>query len=851
MRLAARKQSILAKLVYLAISASLFLPPQANALISERAPGNDADAVDTKVNQLLSQLTFEEKVKLMSGTKDEMHIPGIERLKIPELKFSDGPVGVRVWGRSTAYPAGAMLAATWDVEAAREMGRTLGRDCKARGVHVLLGPGVDLYRVAQCGRNFEYFGEDPYLSARITTSWIQGLQKEGVAASVKHYAANDQEILRDSVNTIVSERRLHEICFPPFKAAVQEANSWTVMAAYNKINGEWCTANKYLLTDVLRNQWGFKGILMSDWGAVHECLKPITAGTDLEMGKGVYYTVANIKKYMQEGKITQDQIDEHVRRILRMTVAMGFMDHPQEEKSIPLDDASSAAAAIKIAREGLVLLRNHGDFLPLSREKAKNIVVLGPNACPAVTGGGGSSQTDSFTSVSLLDAIKTVAGPGTKVTHIPTWMGPNPTSNAGYACKGFFEARPEDGQRGARAEFFASTDLSGTPVVTRTDATINYRWGDWHPVDQITAKTFSVRWTGKIKFDQTDDYVFSCCTDGAKVTLDGKVLFDNWSTPGIQSSALTQHMEKDVTHDLIVEYHHLSGSSAMQLAWGKASQRLTADEQKQIAAADAVVLAAGFNPWLETEGSDRTYDLPGEQVELIRNVSHLNPHTIVVLNGGGNVGMSRWIDHVAGVFHAWYPGQNGNTAVAEAIFGDLNPSGKLPDTFEEKFEDSPAYGNYPGDSANGGTVKYAEGIYVGYRWFDKKNVTPRFPFGYGLSYTTFAMDNIKIDSPDSNPRVSVTVTNTGQRKGTSVVQLYVRPIDSQIDRPVQELKGFQRVELNPGESKVAVFDLNADSFATYDEKKHGWISPSGAYEVAIGSSSRDIHCARTLNWHSK
>jgi beta-glucosidase len=569
------------------------------------------------------------------------------------------------------------------------------------------------------------------------------------------------------------------------------------------------------------------------------------------MGKGVYYTEANIRKLMQEGKLTQAQLDDHVRRILRMTVAMGFMDRAQEDKSIPLDDPSSAAVALKIAREGLVLLRNQNDLLPLSKEKVRNLVVLGPNACPAVTGGGGSSQTDAFTSLSLLDAIKSAAGPNIKVSYIPTWMGANPTSSSGFSSKGFFEPRTEDGQRGAKAEYFSNTELSGSPVVTRNDSTINFRWDSWHPVDQITSPTYSIRWNGKIKFDQTDDYEFACWSDGAKVMLDGKVLFDNWSTPGLQSSALTLHMDKDTTHDLRVEYRHLAGNAAMQLTWGKASQHLTADEQKQISAADAVVISVGFNPWLEGEGSDRTYDLPPDQGELIRTITHLNPHNIVVLNAGGNVAMSRWIDRVGALFHAWYPGQNGNTAVAEAIFGDLNPSGKLPDSFEEKFEDSPAYGNYPGDPANGGTVKYAEGIYVGYRWFDKKNISPRFPFGYGLSYTTFSMDNMNIDSADAKHKVSVNVTNTGSRKGTSVVELYVRPIDSKIDRPVQELKGFQRVELDPGQSKTATFELNADSFATYDEKKHAWIYPDGAYEIAIGSSSRDIHCTRTLSWHSK
>jgi beta-glucosidase len=657
--------------------------------------------VEGRVSNLLGQMTLDEKIKMLSGTQDEMHTPGIERLKIPQLKFSDGPLGVRCWGKSTAYPCGAMLAASWDVGLAHELGTALGRDSRARGVHVLLGPGVDLYRVAQCGRNFEYFGEDPYLSAQMAVGWIKGVQEQGVATSVKHYAANDQEILRDSINTIVDERRLHEICFPPFKAAVQDAGAWTVMAAYNKVNGPWCTANSYLLTDVLRKQWGFKGILMSDWGAVHECLGPITAGCDLEMGKCIYYTPETVKRLLKEGKVSQAQIDEHVRRILRMSVALGFLDHNQEDKNIPANDPTSVAVALKEAREGLVLLKNEGDFLPLARAKVKHIVVLGPNASPAVTGGGGSSEITPFEKVSVLDAVTSLAGKEIKISHVP-------------------------------------------------------------------------------------------------------------------------------------------------FVKGKSSE-LSAEQLKEITNADAVIAAVGFNQSIECEGGDRPFDLPVEQVELIKKVSAINPKVVVVLNGGGNVGMEPWIDSTRALIHAWYPGQNGNTAVAEALFGDLNPSGRLPDTFEKKWEDSPAYGNYPGDALNGGTVKYAEGIYVGYRGFDKKQIDPRFPFGYGLSYTKFAMANMKIANNGSTYDVAVDVTNSdSQRAGAAVVQLYVRPLESAIDRPVQELKGFRRVELMAGETKTVTIPLNSAAFAYYDIDKHDWVSPPGQYEIDLGQSSREKNCSQTI-----
>ncbi len=817
----------------------------------QAAIGQKIDAQgEAKVNKLISQMTLEEKVKMLSGTSDQMHVPGLERLGIPELKFSDGPVGVRCWGKATAYPVGAMLASTWDENQAFAYGKSLGRDSRARAVHVLLAPGMDLYRVAQCGRNFEYLGEDPFLVSKMAVAYCKGVQSERVAVSAKHYAANDQEIQRDSINTIVDERRLHEICFPPFKACVQEAGAWTLMAAYNKVNGDWCTASKYLLTDVLRNQWGFKGVLMSDWGAVHDSLGPLTAGTDLEMGSNTHYTLDNIKRLLAEGKITQDVVDEHVRRILRMSVAMGWFDNKQEDKSIPLEDPESEKVALETARKGLVLLRNQNDLLPLNKNTVKNVVVIGPNATPGVIGGGGSSGTVPFKSTTLLDAVINSAGKSVNVTYIPNWIGANPTATSAFNCGSLFEPL-DNGLRGVKAEYFANADLSGTPKVVQTDRSINFWWGTWHPVDEIKQQNYSVRWTGKLKAPQSDNYTFAIVSDGARISMDGKIIFDNFGDGTQKNSSFTIPMRAGEAHDLLVEYKHTAGSSIMQFNWGRSSEAFTQEQAKLIADADAVIASVGMNPFLETEGLDRPYDLPGDQLDLLKSVTKLNPKTVVVLNAGGNVGMESWIDNVAGLMHAWYPGQNGNIAVAEAIFGDINPSGKLPDTFEKKFEDSPAFGNYPGNPANGGTLEYKEGIYVGYRWADKKNVAPRYPFGFGLSYTTFAMNNLKLSKVGNNVTATVDVTNTGKRAGADVVQAYVRPINSTLDRPVQELKAFSRVELQPGESKTVSMTLTPDAIAVYDDKAHAWTYPAGQYEVAIGESSRDIRTSQTVKWDSR
>lgn len=842
----------LRKLPALTSAFSVLIAATITAKATAAAVTYNDEKVDTQIKNLVKQMTVDEKILLLSGTADEMGVPGIERLGIPQLKFSDGPVGVRVWGKSTAYPAGAMLAATWNTDTARAVGKALGRDCRARGVHILLGPGCDLYRVAQCGRNFEYFGEDPFLSAAITSAWIKGCQGERVAACVKHYAANDQEIQRGSINTIIDERRLHEICLPPFKAAVQDANSWTLMAAYNKVNGDWCTANKYLLDDVLRKHWGFKGTVISDWGAVHDALGPLTAGTDLEMGTREFYKYDTIKGFLRDGKLSEAVLDERVSNVLRPSVAMGWFDNKQEDKSIPLDDPTSDAVALQVAREGLVLLKNQNNFLPLDKTKIRKLVVLGPNVWPPVISGGGSSYTQPFKSVGLQFALKDIAGPNTEVVYVPTWVGPDPTKALNLAINKIpFEPLPENGLSAAKVEYFANNSLAGPPVLTDYETIIDHQWAEWQPKPLPLKKPFSARWTFKIKAPQTDEYDLAFASDNARIAVEGQPYFNLGYSPNAKRLIQSLSMKAGESRTVVIEYKHDSTEQAvMQFAFNKSSKDFSPEQKNAIEEADVVVAAVGFNAALESEGFDRSLDLPAEQQELLKTVSQLNPRTIAVINAGGNVLMQGSADKVPALLHAWYPGQHGYTAVAEAIFGELNPSGRLPDTFERKWEDSPAFSNYPGDSADGGTVKYAEGIYVGYRHYDKKNIEPLYPFGYGLSYTTFAMKNAKLTHEKGQPMTaSVDVTNTGARPGAEVVQMYVRPIGSTVDRPKQELKGFARVVLAAGETKTVTLPLNAESFAIYDAQAHQWVSPAGKYEIAFGASSRDIHCSQTLDWH--
>lgn len=802
---------------------------------------------EARVSSLLAQMTTEEKIGLIGGPS-YMNTQGIPRLGIPLLKFSDGPVGVRCWGQSTAYPACALLAATWDPAAALAMGRAIGRDARARGVHVVLGPGMNIYREAQNGRNFEYLGEDPFLASSMAVNYVRGLQSQDVAACIKHFVANEQETQRGSVNTIVSRRALEEIYFPPFKAAVEEGNAWTAMAAYNKVNGQYCTENTFLLTDILDDAWNFKGVLMSDWGAAHDTLKDLNAGMDLEMSVGPrsIYNVKSITSLLDSGQVTQATLDEHVRRMLRLIVAMGFMDRDQTDSSIPLDDPENAATALKIASEGIVLLKNEKNFLPLDRTRIHHILVLGPNAGQAVICGGGSSGVDPFSKVSVLQGLKTVAGDGVQIDTLPD------SQTMLYAQSVFAPTDPSESRQGMSAEYFDNPDLKGTPIARRVDRVIDFNWGVDSPLPGIPgASAFSVRWQGTITPDKNGSYLFSSASDdGSRVFLDGKQIIDIWSAHPIETKQTVVPLEKDHVYHLTIEYFNAVAGAEMHFGW--ALPEFSSDEKSRISSADAVVYAGGFNGDLEHEGDDRSWELPPMQTDELSRIAALNPHLIVSINAGGNVGLGDNLDRIPALFWSWYPGQNGNTALAQIIFGDINPSGHLPDTFEKKFEDAPAFANFPGDSANGGTVHLDEGIYVGYRWFDKKNIEPAFPFGFGLSYSTFDLKGVHVESEgrgdDRRFTVSVQVINTGSRDGDAIVQLYVRPVNSSIDRPMQELKGFVRVTLKAGETQTVTLPLTRKDFATYDETSSSWIVPPGAYQLALGRSSRDIAQTAQITW---
>ncbi len=784
-------------------------------------------SVEARVDDLLPRLTPDEKFLIIGGDR-EFYIRPIARLGLPEVRMADGPLGVRNYGLSTAYPATIGLAASWDGDLAREFGAALGSDARARGVSIMLGPAVNIVRVPQNGRNFEYLSEDPYLAGSVAAQIVTGIQSQGVVATVKHFAANNQETDRGTVDARVGERALREIYLPAFRAAVEKGHAWAVMSAYNRLNGAYCTANDWLNDTVLKGDWGFKGVLMSDWGAAHETLGVANGGLDLEMPSGQFMNPASLAPLVASGRVSQAAIDDKVRRILRLEIANGFLDRDQELSSIPKDNPRNAAVALKIARESIVLLKNEHNALPLNSRKVRRIVVLGPNAA-GLPAGGGSSHVEPFHYVSVLDGLRKAA-PKARIDAIP---GPGPELLARLAATAAYEGP-------LKLEFMTGDWKSRRVVASMADARINHDWAGRPPAPGIDPATYWARWSGTIRAPASGKYIFMVRNHGnVNVKVDGRDIIESWANP---SDTLFAEMplEAGRAYPVAIEVRYDNqGSPAVRFGWGAAPPLLTEDEAERVRAADAVIVCAGFNIMLEGEGSDRAYELPNDQPELIRKAVSLNPRTIVVLNTGGAVATADWIGRVPSVLQAWYPGQEGGTAVAEIIMGAVDPSGRLPMTYERRREETPSFGNYPGKN---GAVDYAEGILVGYRWFDAKGVAPLFPFGFGLTYTTFNYDKFRVEpTGDGRWAVSFQVTNNGTQAGTEVSQVYVSPpVSSKAGRPIRELRGFSRASLATDQSISVTIVLDRSAFSYFDEAKHAWVVEPGTYTIEVGSSSRAI-----------
>lgn len=690
--------------------------------------------MDAKIQSLIKRMTLVEKVRLLHANSS-FSSAGVPRLGIPELIMSDGPHGVRVehgrgWSRvnnvndsGTYLPVGIALASTWNTKLGYEYGKVLGSEAKYRGKNIILGPGINIMRSPLNGRNFEYQSEDPYLVSKMVVGYIKGVQSQGVSACVKHFAANNEEADRNTVDVQMSERALREIYLPGFKAAVMEANVNTLMGSYNKVRGQYATHNAYLINTILKGEWGFKGAVISDWGAVHNTKEALLNGTDIEMGTDIgtlakfpfpkFYMGDTVVSLVKSGQISESIINDKVARILRvMFQSSAFTKTSAGEYG----SEAHIAVAKKVAQESIVLLKNNNNILPLNIATTKSIAVIGANATRLNSMGGGSSQVQALYEISPLQGLKNLA--------------PNVTLNF---AQGYTIARNATPTKAMIDEAVEAAKKSDIAIVV----------GGW-----------------------THGYDYSKWDDNA------------YDAEDVDKPNMTMPFGQDV---------------------------------------------------------------------LIKAVLKANPKTIVVLVGGGPIDMTQWVDEAKGIVSTWYNGMEGGNALAEVLFGTINPSGKLTVTFPKKLEDAPAHklGDFPGKK---NVAVYRDDIFVGYRYFDTYKVAPQFAFGHGLSYTNFFYKNLQITQSSKGETIaSFTITNTGKVAGAEIAQLYVHKKNSAITRAEKELKGFEKVFLQPNESKTISITITKEAFQYYNEVKKAWAIENGAYDIMIGSSSQNIVLSKSVN----
>ena len=799
-------------------------------------------------------MTLAEKIDLLGGV-DGFFIRDIPRLNWPRLKMADGPLGIRNFGPATAFAAGVNLAATWNPALAERVGTELGRDARAKGVHFLLAPGVNINRAPMNGRNFEYFGEDPFLASRIAVGYINGVQSQGVSATIKHFLGNNSEYDRHHTDAIIDERTLREIYLPVFEAAVKEARVGAIMDSYNLTNGRHMSQNKYLLTDVVKQEWGFDGLIMSDWSATYDGVEAANSGQDLEMPSGVHMNRKNLLPAIEQGRVSVATIDDKVRRILRTAARFGWLDRGQTSLSIPRYNPIGRQVALEAAREGITLLKNQGNFLPLDKGKTRSILVIGPDAFPAVPVGGGSAEVQPFAAISILEGLSNYPGSRCRVYYdrgLPAYSDLAGATN--------FTTAPANGEPGLRAEYFDNLELKGSPLIARTEQHIDFGTAARLLFPE---QTLSSRWSGYYTASSSGAYdVFVQTTreigGNYRLYVDGQVVLDNWTTLTALSDYRTLQFAAG-PHKIVLEQTGRGDRRAVRLRMGivGAEKFVSADARRLAANADVVVVAAGFDSESEAESADRTFRLPLGQDELIKEMTAANKNTIVVMTSGGSVDLNSWLARVPALVQVWYPGQEGGTAIAEVLFGDVNPSGHLPVSFERRWEDNPVHDSYypePGTRR----VIYKEGVFVGYRGYEHNGTKPLFPFGFGLSYTSFAYSNLSIkplpgglsnsDPSELRYEVSFDVKNTGTRAGADVAQVYVGDTQTKVMRPAKELKGFVKVSLLPGEKKRVFVNLDRRSLSYYDVNTRQWRAEPGDFKVLAGRSSEQIELQGKLTW---
>jgi beta-glucosidase len=811
--------------------------------------------IETRISELADAMTLAEQVSLLSGT-DFWSLPAIERLNIGKLRVTDGPNGARGGGsliggvKSAAFPVGIALGATWNPDLLHEIGQALAAEVKSKNAHVLLAPTVNIHRNQTNGRNFECYSEDPILTAELAVGYITGLQSQGIGATIKHFAGNESEIQRTTMSSDVDERTLREIYLVPFEAAVKRAKTWAVMSSYNRLNGTYTSEHGWLLNTVLRGDWGFDGVVMSDWFGSHSTAPSVLNGLDLEMPGPARDRGQKLIAAVESGEVPAGVIRQRVINILRLMARTGALDDHRAFQESADDRPEHRALIRKAGAEAAVLLKNDG-LLPL--QNSGKVAVIGPNAAVAQIMGGGSAQLNAHYRVSPLDGFTAALG-ADRVIH------------AAGCDNGKFQPIL---QTPLKMALYANADLSGEPTAVQDLTEAQGFWfGEIAP--GVDAAQFSARITGSFTAPKAGTWRLGLRVAGlARVRVDGVQLAEAWESWAkgttffeegcdefLADLPLTQGQTIQIEIDMASKPSANLAFTALAVGLGLPTGQAELDQAVAAAkAADVAVVCVGRDASWDTEGADLPgISLPGGQVALIRAVAAANPRTVVVLQIGGPVEMP-WAGDVAAILQAWYPGQEAGNAIADVLLGHAEPGGRLPQSFPLRFEDGVTFTQdpeiYPGLD---GHVRYEEGLFIGYRHHDKTGIDPLWPFGFGLSYTSFDISDLTLGPVDAegNAQITAKVTNTGNRAGSEVVQLYLTPAPCPVPRPKRELKAFAKVHLNPGESRMVTLSLNARSFAWFDTETRRWIASAGRYGVEVGRNATDlplqgeVHLTKTL-----
>lgn len=837
----------------------------------------------TDIDKLVAELTLDEKCSLTAGQDFWSTVP-VERLGIPSVKVTDGPNGARgpiVPGEGTltaaCVPCGSALGATWDPALIEEVGALVGEEARSKTCRVLLAPTVNIHRSPLAGRNFECYSEDPLLSGRAAAAFVRGVQSQAVGVTVKHFAGNDAETERNTVNSVIDERALREIYLVPFELAVTEGGALGVMTGYNRLNGPWCAEHEDLLARTLRGQWGFEGFVISDWLAVGSTDGSARAGLDLEMpGPGRIYG-AHLARAVRDGTVAEEEVDAIARRLLTVFDRVGAFDDDPDAQPRSIDRPEHRAVARRAAAASTVLLTNNG-ILPLDVRQVSSVAVIGPNADRAQIMGGGSANFRPHYRISPLEAIRSRLGAGIGIRHergCDIDRTAQPLSGRTVVAA--------DGTPGFDAELFAGTAADGEPVHRMHLADSRLLFFPNAPV--VGSAPFAVRASGRWAPEESGRYTLSLVQAGrARLLVDGAVVLDGTAAPpppgtemfGMASQEMTSTIDVDAgrTYQIVIEYSSEGAFLARGVTVGlrRPTGGLLEPAVEAAKQADVAVVIVGTNADWESEGHDRSsLQLPGEQDELIRRVAEVNPNTVVVVNTGAPVTME-WADRVAAVLQVWFGGQEMANALVDVLTGEADPGGRLPTTFPQRVEHNPSFGNFPGEN---GTVRYGESVLVGYRWYEARRLPVLWPFGHGLSYTSFEIGPPELSSTELREgdvlRVRVPVTNTGPRAGAEVVQCYVGQVAPTFVRPPKELRAFAKVHLQPGETTTVDLELGPRAFAFWDpghpdmaemearlaafrpfvnlpphRSAPGWRIDPGSYDVAIGRSSADIAHVATV-----